>query len=110
MQGKAALFTLLCGIILMGSSVYAQDSQPGPKPLPPSQMTGVGQQLIVWSKAQKPQPIQGQKQSTSAAPVGGESDECPVQTLKPADPDPQATPTAAEVANSAGSQTAATSR
>ncbi len=94
MQGKAALFTLLCGIILIGPSVYAQDSQPGPKPLPPSQTTGVGAQLIVWSEVQKPKPIQIQQQSTAVAPVSGESDEYPVQTSKPADPNPRGMPIA----------------
>ena len=100
MQGKAAIITLLCGITLMSPLVYTQDSQPAPKPLPPSQTTGVGAQLIVWSEVQKPKPIEGQQRSPAVAPTAGQSEEGSAQPSKAATPNARPT---AQAANNAGS-------
>jgi hypothetical protein len=41
--------------------LFAQDAQPGPTPLAPSQTALAGAQLIAWSVLQKPQPVQNQE-------------------------------------------------
>jgi hypothetical protein len=65
---------LVVGSIFLWANVAllpAQNAQPKPSPLPPSDY-GIGPQLIAWSEMQKPQPVQPQPTPDQPAAQGQE--------------------------------------